>query len=355
MSQQKEPVRQLPYENGWCRGPVFPLGHGFEMVGAGASFLEMVHMLRHAAAWNQQPVLLTGERGSGKELAARSVHVWSDRRDRPFHAICVPALPESLLADELFGHTRGSFTGAQEARAGKFAAANGGTLFLDEIADISCAFQAALLRVLDLGEVQPVGADTTYRVDVRIITATNRDLHRLIEEKRLLPDLYDRIRFFEIRVPPLRQRREDIPLLATHFLRECCLNARCPIGNPDSSGCDQKVTVDCATPDFFQELLAHDWPGNLRELKSLIVRLRANNPETVLDASHVRNSLSPCGQILGNPSSTDLKLAPAIRRHIQSILRLTNFNITQAAKLLDVPRTTLYDHMKTLGIRHRNE
>jgi len=325
-----------------------------EMVGVSACFQEMKNRLMQAAAWNHEPVLLIGERGSGKEVAARALHLWSARRKQPFVPVLVPALCESLLADELFGHKHGSFTGAHDARLGKFASADGGTVFLDEIGDLSPAAQAALLRVLETGEVTPVGEDLPHRVDVRIVAATNQDLAHLIQEGRFRVDLYDRLRVFAIRVPPLRERREDIPLLAAHFLRECCIMSACAVGKPDSNRCRQGARADCATEEFYRVLMSHDWPGNVRELRSLVIRLRAEHPHSLLDQSLsgtlvIRHKPQPDSD--GPPTDRDLSLESALRQHIQAVLDRVQNNVAEAARILDIPRSTLRDHIKKLGIK----
>jgi Nif-specific regulatory protein len=224
------------------------------------------------------PVLLTGARGSGKNIAARDLHLWSDRHTRTFLPVLVSSLCEDLLTDELFGHTQHSFTGALSRRAGKLAMADTGTVFLDEIGDLSAAAQAALLRVLETGEFTPIGADQPQILDVRIIAASNQSLPRLIAEGRFRADLYDRLSVFEIRVPPLRERRDDIPALASYFLNECCRMRECHFERTEPKACASAPRAACASEEFYRGLRACDWPGNVRELRSHIIRLRAGHP-----------------------------------------------------------------------------
>jgi DNA-binding NtrC family response regulator len=276
---------------------------------------------------------------------------------RPFVPIFVPALCENLLADELFGHKRDSFTGAHGARPGKFASADGGTAFLDEIGDLSPAAQVALLRVLETGEIAAIGEDRPQTVDLRIVTATNQDLQQLIRQGRFRADLYDRLRVFEIRVPPLRERRDDIMVLAAHFLRECCAKTGCAVGKPDFSRCAKEPKVDCASKEFYEGLRSYDWPGNVRELRSFIIRLRAAHPHSLLDirlfqmnSPSYRNPNDPVVNSFG-----DVSLQAAVRRHIESLLEDTNYNLSETARRLQIPRATLYDQMKRLGINAKHE
>ena len=328
-------------------------GVPFDMVGSCESFRVLVKQLRAAAA-NREPVLLVGERGSGKEVAARALHLWSTRHSMPFLPIFVPALCEDLLADELFGHERHSFTGALHARPGRFAAAHGGTVFLDEIGDLSATAQAALLRVLETGEITRIGEDLPQRIDVRIVAATNQDLDRLIAEGRFRADLRDRLGVFQIKVPPLRDHRADIPALASYFLGECCMNEACPFGNADRSACRKMAKVACAGDVFLQGLTSYDWPGNVRELRSDMIRARAAHPRAFLQAEHLPESIRPAGSSAGleQPArdQADMSLEAVMRRHINAVLALEKNNISRAARKLGLLRSTLRDKMKKLGI-----
>ena len=209
-------------------------------------------------AESKSTVLLTGETGTGKELVARAIHSRSAQRDMPLIKVNCAAIPETLLESELFGHTRGAFTGALAAKKGRFALADGGTIFLDEIGTISPAVQAKLLRVLQDREFEPLGAERTQRVDVRVIAATNRDLRQMVADGKFQEDLYYRLNVIPIMLPPLRERREDVPLLVEHFVRRFSASMGKPIDDVD------KAVLD--------ELVRYDWPGNVRELENTIER-----------------------------------------------------------------------------------
>jgi transcriptional regulator with GAF, ATPase, and Fis domain len=196
--------------------------HQVDFIGRSEQFVEFERTLKQVAWHAKSPVLIRGERGTGKECAAYAIHYFSNRRHRPFVPVLASALTESLLADELFGHARNSFTGAAEARKGKFLSAEGGTVFLDEVGDLPLSLQVALLRVMERGEIQPVGRDLPLTVDCRVVMATNRELTKLVAEGRFREDLYDRLNVMELEVPQLRIRRIDIPLLAKYFLRRQC-------------------------------------------------------------------------------------------------------------------------------------
>jgi len=350
-SENKPPrafIHLLPHE------PSDNLNNRIEMVGAGTAFLKLGRQLREAASWDREPVLLTGERGSGKEVAARALHSWSPRRQQRFVPVLISALSADLLPDELFGHKCHSFTGAVNARPGKFAAANRGTIFLDEIGSLNLQTQAVLLRILERGEVSAIGEDLPRLINVRIVAATNENLPQLIDQRRFRADLYDRLRVFEIRVPPLRERREDIPFLASHFLRECGKQFGCALGRPSCGECRIAQKTDCAHAGFYEGLHSYDWPGNVRELKNHITRQRASHPHTILDASHAAALIdvhpSPEG-ISGHGSEGGWSLDTAMRRHIIKVLEHSGWNLTVAAEKLCIPRTTLRDKIKKLRIR----
>ena len=228
-----------------------------DLVGTSAA---MVHVRRmgERAARSSIPVLISGDSGVGKEVVARAVHGSSDRAGRPFVAVNCGAIPEALVESILFGHEKGSFTGATERHAGKFQEANGGTLLLDEVSELPLDMQVKLLRVLQEGEVDPVGARRSVKVDVRIISATNRDLTRAVAEGTFREDLFYRLNVFPIEAPPLRGRREDIPDLADSFIRRFSLEEGRPITR--------------LTPETLSLLVNHDWPGNIRQLENAIYR-----------------------------------------------------------------------------------
>jgi two-component system, NtrC family, response regulator AtoC len=229
-----------------------------------ASLLEEVERLGRSSG----KVLITGESGVGKELIAAAIHNNSTRASRPFVAVNCAGLPETLLESELFGHVKGSFTGAFRDKAGKFELAHRGTLFLDEVGEMSLRMQGLLLRTLETGELQKVGADqTTARVDCRIVAATNRNLPELIKQALFREDLYYRLNVIHIHVPPLRERRDDIPALADHFLERFA----------------SELEVERSfAPDFYAALQAYTWPGNVRQLENVIQRLVVNGQQAVI-------------------------------------------------------------------------
>jgi DNA-binding NtrC family response regulator len=286
-------------------------------------------------------VLILGESGVGKELVARAIHYNSDRSDQPFVAINCGAIPEELLESELFGHVRGAFTSADRDRIGRFAAADGGTLFLDEIGDMSSKLQTKLLRVLQEREFERVGSSKTERVDIRIIAATNQDLHALMRERRFREDLYFRLSVIPIEVPPLRERREDVPQLVEHFLG---LQRR---EYPDLAGIAEPA---------LKRMLEYDWPGNVRELEGLIERLAVLRRRGWID----ENDLPP--ELRGQPVDARRVRLPeggvdfsALIDTFESDLILqaleaTGWNKNQAAGLLGLKRTTLVEKIRSKGL-----
>jgi DNA-binding NtrC family response regulator len=231
-------------------------GH-YGLVGNSRAVRELLARAERVAE-SKSTVLLTGETGTGKELVARAIHSRSAQRDRPLIKVNCAAIPEALLESELFGHTRGAFTGAVTSKKGRFALADGGTIFLDEVATISPAVQAKLLRVLQEREFEPLGSERTEKVDVRVIAATNRDLRQLVADGRFQEDLYYRLNVIPIALPPLRDRREDIPLLVDHFVRRFA----------SSTG----KRIEVVEKSVVDELTGYDWPGNVRELENTIER-----------------------------------------------------------------------------------
>ncbi len=280
-------------------------------------------------------VLVTGESGTGKELVARALHVTSRRGDKPFVPVNCAAITETLLESELFGHARGAFTGATRARRGMFEEAHGGTLFIDEIGETAPGFQAKLLRALQDGEIRRVGESTPIQVDVRVIAATNQDLRRAIAEKRFREDLFYRLNVVPIRIPPLRERREDVPLLAAHFLQR--FNQR--------TGSDRVLT-----PEAVERLLEHDWPGNVRELENMIEQAAALSAGREIRAADVQpERRSPSARF-----EAGLTLAQAVeeteRRTIAATIARCGNDLGQVARELGVSGTTLWRKMKRLGL-----
>jgi two-component system, NtrC family, response regulator GlrR len=297
---------------------------------------KMDDLLRQArlVADSDASVLIYGDSGTGKELLARAIHRASPRAEKPFVAVNCGAIPGDLLESELFGHARGAFTGAIQAHKGLFQAADGGTLFLDEIGDMPLPLQVKLLRVLQEGEVRPVGSTQAIPVDVRVISATHRDLdaHRVSGQFR--EDLYYRLNVVSLHLPPLSERREDIPLLATYILRKLAERYRKP--------------VPTLAPDAMALLVAAPWPGNVRQLVNLLEQAVALTPTTVIPASLVQNALKEDASALV-PFEEARKGFE--RDYLVRLLKITGGNVTQAAQLAKRNRTEFYKLLQ----RHRLE
>ncbi|MFT5051418.1 MAG: two-component system response regulator HydG [Chlamydiales bacterium] len=311
-----------------------PSGQGLVgLIGQSAAMIEVFRRVQLAAD-SDVTTLITGDSGTGKELAARAIHALSRRNKKPFVAINCAAIPESLLESELFGHVKGAFTGAVRDRAGVFESANGGTLFLDEIGDVSPLLQTKLLRVLQEREIQRVGDDKAHAVDVRLLTATNRDLPKRIEEKLIREDFYYRIRVFDIRMPALRERSDDIPLLAQRFV--------------DELSRAQGKSVSGIARDALEALIRHTWPGNVRELYNAIEHAMViqkgdtvgllDLPEDVRNASEKR--VVPLGKRSLTPEqeSERIGILEALEEH--------GWNRTRSAKSLGVSRVTLWKKIR---------
>jgi len=324
--------------------------HGFDinLVGGSRRLLEIEEQVHVAASDSRSPVLIVGERGSGKELIAYAVHYFSQRRSGPFVPVNSAAFADTLSADELFGHEKHSFTGAETSRAGIFKAAEGGTLFFDEIGDMASPIQASLLRVLDHGELRRIGRDTPTKVNVRVVCATNRDLRKMVEQGTFRADLYDRLNVFRIEVPALRERREDIELLATYFLKKICNASGRHADASRCISCCHMAKAACAQEDFFAALSEYAFPGNIRELRNVITRVASANSGRQLGAQEARRAVDPIGAC--EPGNGEARLDAVIRDHIQKILRRTGNNKSEAARLLGVPLTTLAYKMKKLGM-----
>jgi transcriptional regulator with PAS, ATPase and Fis domain len=277
---------------------------------------------------------LEGESGTGKEVVARFIHSRSPRRRGPFVAINCAALPEQLLESELFGFERGAFTGAQQAKPGQIELASGGVLFLDEVTEMTPAAQAKFLRVLQEREFVRLGGTRPVKANVRVIAATNRDLHDAVTQGEFRADLYFRLNVFDIYLPPLRQRREDIPALVAGFLREFDHMA------------GRVVEI---TPDAMEALLQHDWPGNVRELRNVIERA------TIVceDGSIRPEDLSLWSASPAPGDSTDLDVIE--RRTIERVLREANGNKVQASRRLGISRMQLYGRLNKYGLETRAE
>jgi len=301
------------------------LGSRHAIVGDSAAIRELMSIVRRVSAADAT-VLLRGESGTGKEVVARTIHALSPRRARPFVCVNCAAVPETLLESELFGHERGAFTGAVERRIGRFEQANGGTVFLDEIGEMPMSTQAKILRVLQEREFQRVGGTKSLRVNVRLVASTNRDLEAALEGGLFRQDLYYRLKVIEVFLPPLRERKEDLPLLCEHFLSEIARD----LGR-------QAPAVD---PGALDALRAHSWPGNVRELRNVLERAMVLGVGDVLRAKHLPREVRR-GFVSREELPENLTLKDAERRHIADVLAFTRWNKRQAAALLHISRPRL--------------
>jgi len=312
--------------------------HFPEIIGSSPEVQEPLRLVSRVAPTNCT-VLILGETGTGKELIARAIHENSSRRGKPMVKLNCATLPANLIESELFGHERGSFTGAFERRIGKFELAHNSTLFLDEIGELPLELQVKLLRVLQEREIERIGSKTTMRVDVRIIAATNRDLEQEVEEGRFRADLFYRLNIFPIGLPPLRNRREDIPLLVTHFVQKLAKKTGVRIIN--------------VSKNALQQLMNYSWPGNIRELEHVIERSML-----LADDGVIREIYLPAKKENGPRKNAVMEfIAKTIeeneRDHILNTLKYCKGKISGnygAAEFLGVPPSTLSSKLKRLGI-----
>jgi len=309
--------------------------HGSPLIGSSPAILEVYKLVARVSP-GKSTVLLEGESGTGKELVARAIHANSPRRDRAFVPVNCAAITETLLESELFGHEKGAFTGAVATRRGLFETADQGTLFLDEIGDIGPALQVKLLRVIQEQEVRHVGGTASVKVDARIVAATNRDLALMVREGKFREDLYYRLNVVRIVLPPLRERREDIPMLAHHFLQKVCL-----ANNPMIRG---------FVPETMALLERYHWPGNVRELENVIERTvsLAHGPLIMPDDLPETVRKAETAEAGGNESL--LSLDEVEKRHLNRVLRETGGNKVRAARILGIDRRTLYRMAERFGM-----
>ena len=320
----------------------------FEMVGESQAIASVREQIAKVAPTNGR-VLILGESGTGKELVARDIHRNSRRSTGPFVKVNCAAIPEELIESELFGSDRGAFTGSVKTRDGKFLLADGGTLFLDEIGDMSLSVQAKVLRALEQGEFERVGGSRTLKVDVRVIAATNKNLQQQVENGAFREDLYFRLNVVPITAPPLRDRKEDIPLLSAHFLK----------GYADENDFRPKKL----SPGAMEALKNHGWPGNIRELKNLIERLSIMVAEDTVDDHHLPGldgpqlgrGAEPPAAVRSLPGVASGKSLHQVREavekaYISDALKRNGWNVTRAARLLGVDRTNLHKKIKYYNI-----
>lgn len=310
------------------------IGHDYKML--------KIFDLIDTIAESPTTVLIQGESGTGKSLIARAIHHHSNRRDAPFVEVSCGALPESLLESELFGHVKGSFTGAVGDKEGKFKAADAGTIFLDEIASATPALQVKLLRVLQERQFEPVGSNKTQKVDVRVILASNEDLAKIVQTGRFRQDLFYRINVVTIELPSLGERLTDIPLLANHFLKQYCV--------------EMSKEIHGFTDACLQCLQRYQWPGNIRELENAVQRAVVLTKQRQIDVTDLPERIvsqaesSPANSDAYHPQSLKKALEAPEKWIIERALRANNWNRQVTAQVLEINRTTLYKKMKRYGL-----
>ena len=317
----------------------------YEMVGSSAALAETRALIARVGPTNAR-VLITGENGSGKELVARALHEASPRRNRPLVEVNCAAIPSELIESELFGHMKGSFTGAFADRSGKFEQADGGTLFLDEVGDMALPAQAKLLRVLQEGVVTRIGGSKSIEVDVRVLAATNKDLGEEIAEGRFREDLLYRLNVVEIAVPPLRDRVEDIPALVEHFTRQVAAG---------SGLAGRKFS-----PEAVRRLQGRQWPGNIRELRNAVERLLILASDKVVTPDDVERILpgsndgSDVDSVSGEPHTFETFKQEAEKNFLVQKLRENDWNVSETARALKMPRSNLYKKIERYSLRREN-
>ena len=321
------------------------LGYTKRLIGKSPKMLEVFKLIGRVANSNTS-VLIQGESGTGKELVARAIHENSYRRNWPFLAVNCGAIPENLLESELFGYEKGAFTGADKSKIGIIEAANGGTCFLDEIGEMSLNMQSKLLRFLQEGEIMRLGSTKPFKVDVRVISATNRDLEELIREKKFREDLFYRLNVVQISLPPLRERKEDIPLLVDFFLKNYSYKNKTPL---------KKVTERVMA--VFME---YDWPGNVRELENVVESAATLSPTDVIDLEFIPNKIKRIKSLDENLENIEFDSSSRLpslyeveRDYILKVLKIAGNNKSKAAKILGIDRKTLRLKLKQYGFEEQ--
>jgi two-component system nitrogen regulation response regulator NtrX len=310
------------------------VGGGPKMIGSSTAFLRAVEQASMAARSDAR-VLLIGESGTGKELLAAHIHQASPFAAGPFVKVNCAAIPTELLESELFGHEKGAFTGATSARRGKFELADGGTLFLDEVGDLHASSQAKLLRVLQEGEFHRVGGEQTVRVSVRVVSATNRDLQSLVAQDKFREDLYYRLSVVPVRVPALRERPPDLRPLSEYFLEEFCAR--------------NNFKRKALAAEVFPIFESYSWPGNARELRNVIERMAILTPGELLTADSIPAEIRMARDAQPRSSVQEARES-AEREHILRALEEAGWNVSGAARALNMERTSLHKRIRTLGI-----
>ena len=336
-------IGQLVEENRELKAKI---GKENEMIGCSKLIRELKKQIKIAAPTSGW-ILITGENGTGKELVARSIHHNSRRHDKPFVEVNCAAIPEELIESELFGHEKGSFTGATTQRRGKFDQAHQGTLFLDEIGDMSLKTQAKVLRILQEHKFERVGGNKTIEVDVRVIAATNKDLEKEISAGQFREDLYYRLNVIPFHVPPLRERKSDIPHLATHFLEYFCSKESRETKNLDE--------------DAMQAIQEYSWPGNVRELKNLIERLVIMSPGNTITRGQLPQSIFGKQQLASTDLGSITLSADTYRSAKEEFekeflvqkLEENDWNISRTAEAIEIERSNLHRKIKSYGIEFK--
>jgi DNA-binding NtrC family response regulator len=336
--------RQLKSENRMLRGELQGKYHFSNLVGTSAA-MQNIYRLIGVVAQKTSTVLIEGETGTGKELIARAIHYSGPRKDQPLVSVNCGAIPSNLLEDELFGHVKGAFTNAHQHRIGRFEQANHGTLFLDEVSNMPMDLQVKLLRVLQEREFQRVGSATTVKVDVRIVAATNGELLDAVEKGDFRGDLYYRLNVIPIRVPPLKQRQDDIPSLVAHFTRKYCA--------------DQNLMLKHVSHDAMKNLMAYEWPGNVRQLENAVeMAVALSGDRDLLDAEDfpvvarvsAANASLPCIDIPDDGIHFNTMVSELEKRLILQSLQVAKGNKKRAASLLHLKRTTFVEKLRRMGM-----
>ncbi len=306
------------------------------IIGESDGMKKVLNLIERASPTNST-VLILGETGTGKDLVAHNIHLKSPRAGKPFIKVNCAALPQELIESELFGYEKGAFTGAYHRKYGQFELANNGTIFLNEIGDMGSTAQAKVLSAMEDKEIMRIGGTTRIKIDVRIIAATNQNLLQLIKEKKFREDLYHRINVLTIHIPPLRERIEDIPLLADYFLKNACT--------------ENNRTIKSLSENAYQYLKLYQWPGNVRELKYLMEKLAILTTKSVLNAEDVSPILDEIKKDSMGQYNIDLAKGELEKNYILSALQQANGHIGKAAEILRIDRSTLFRKMKKLGIK----
>lgn len=351
--------RRVRNENEFLRQELGRLKHTTRLLGRAKATEDLKRQILKVAP-SSFTVMIYGESGTGKELVAQAIHEHSPRFDRPFVAVDISALAPTLVESELFGHVRGAFTGATQNRHGHLVAANGGTVFLDEIANMSPEVQGKLLRVLENRRVRPVGSEHEQAIDVRVVAATNKDLYEMVEAGTFREDLYYRLNVIPITVPPLRERADDVPLLATHFLKTALVGA--------ASGTGGAPCVKGFTTAAMSKLIAFSWPGNVRQLRNVVNRLVATVESDYIGVEHLPAEIAGAARARASEKAAPLprtaeELKEAKKREkelvyralevrfVLSALKQCEGNVTRAAELVGMQRPNFHALMRKYGIR----